>query len=48
MPTQVLELDSDKSGHATRQVVNLTEGIYELKFDYAPKYSQPKNATFKK
>ena len=41
MPTQALELDSDKSGHATRQVVNLTEGTYELKFDYAPKRTQP-------
>ena len=41
MLTQVMELDADKSGHSYRQVMNLTEGKYKLKMDYAPNYSQP-------
>ena len=39
MNTQVLELDVEKSADAVKQVLNLTEGKYELKFDYASRKS---------
>ena len=37
MKSQVLELDVEKNADAVKQVLNLTEGRYELKFDYAPR-----------
>ena len=37
MSSQVLELDVEKNADAVKQVLNLTEGRYELKFDYAPR-----------
>ena len=47
MLTQVMELDSNKNGHSYSQVMNLTEGKYELKMDYAPRHSkQPQESSF--
>ena len=47
MKDQVLELDPDDGGHYFKQNVNLYEGKFELRFDYATKKAyNPEESTF--